>query len=146
MNDITHVFITHSHLDHYRNLGMFPNSIAIDIRGEWNKDRYKPIERPNHFHKSDVGNFTKNIHIIKTVGHDESSLSFFINGETIFDEKIVSGMIAICGDVFRRENFPSVEEEPFATDKVKLKKSRELIMNNAEYVIPGHDDIFKTEK
>ena len=26
INDVNYVFITHSHIDHYRNIGMFPNA------------------------------------------------------------------------------------------------------------------------
>jgi glyoxylase-like metal-dependent hydrolase (beta-lactamase superfamily II) len=30
LTDVTHVFVSHHHLDHTRNIGMFPNSAVID--------------------------------------------------------------------------------------------------------------------
>jgi len=141
VNDITHVLITHSHLDHYRNLGMFPNAIAIDFWGYWIKDTTKLFNRSEHDSNSKF-KILKDIQVLKTPGHDYSCVTFFVNGETIFEGKVVRGVIAICGDVFWKEDFPLLEDEPFATDKSLLKKSRELVLNNSDYIIPGHDDIF----
>ena len=146
VNDITHVFITHSHLDHYRNIGMFPEAISIDMWGEWIADKFNPKEWPSKFDETNFGSFSDSIHVIKTPGHDESNLTFFVKGTSKFKGNEISGMIAVCGDVFWKKDFPKLEEEPFATDKKNLQKSRTLVLKNADYIIPGHDDIFKVEK
>lgn len=31
VNDVTHIFVTHSHLDHYRNIGMFPEAKVVEF-------------------------------------------------------------------------------------------------------------------
>ena len=37
VEDVNVVFITHSHLDHYRNVGMFPNAKTLEYYGLWDK-------------------------------------------------------------------------------------------------------------
>lgn len=144
VDDITHVFITHSHLDHYRNLGMFPKAIAVDFWGNWDKEYLYFSDWSNKYSNS-KGNFTKNIHIIKTPGHDATCLTFFVKGETNLNNQVVKGIIGICGDVFWKKDFPKLEEEPFATDKPLLLKSRNLVLKYSDYIIPGHDDLFKVD-
>lgn len=145
VNDITHVFITHSHLDHYRYLGMFPKAIAVDFWGNWDKEYLYFNEWSNTYSRS-KGNFSENIHIVKTPGHDPTCLTFFVKGEAKLNNQKVKGIIGICGDVFWKKNFPKLEEEPFATNKSLLKKSRDLVIKHSDYIIPGHDDLFKVEK
>ncbi|HCX27641.1 MAG TPA: hypothetical protein DHI91_00690, partial [Candidatus Portnoybacteria bacterium] len=38
VSDINIVFITHSHIDHYRNIGMFPEAKTLEYYGLWNKN------------------------------------------------------------------------------------------------------------
>lgn len=38
IDDINVVFITHSHMDHYRNIGMFPKAKVLDCWGWWEGD------------------------------------------------------------------------------------------------------------
>ncbi len=141
VDEITHVFITHSHLDHYRNLGMFPKAIAVDFWGEWRGDA---LYYRGWFEKySAEGNFSKNISIVKTPGHDPTSLTFFVKGELELNNKNLNGVVAICGDVFWKKDFPKIEDEPFATNKKQLSRSRKMILEYADYIIPGHDDVFK---
>jgi len=80
--------------------------------------------------------FSENIRIVKTPGHDSTSLTFFIKTE--------SGIVAICGDVFWKEDFP--EEDAYAQDMHELRKSRKLVLENADWVIPGHGKMFKAKK
>ncbi len=39
INDVNYVFITHSHIDHYRNIGMFPNAKTLEYWGIWDGER-----------------------------------------------------------------------------------------------------------
>jgi len=39
IDDVNIVCITHSHMDHYRNIGMFPKAKALDYWGLWNRDK-----------------------------------------------------------------------------------------------------------
>lgn len=126
IDDITHVFITHSHIDHYRNIGMFPKAKTVEYYGLW--DGAKTWDRPNKL--------SNNIEIIETPGHNYDGLSLIV--------KTTQGTIAIVGDVWWKENYP--ENDPYASDLNKLEKSRKKILDIANYVVPGHGDMFKVEK
>lgn len=125
--DINYVFITHSHLDHYRNIGMFPKAKIVEYFGIWDKD----IDATNW-----KKNFTNDIKIIKTPGHNYDNLTLLV--------KTTKGIIAICGDVFWKENYP--KKDPYATDLASLQKSRGKVLKLANYIIPGHGKMFKVIK
>ena len=38
VEDVNFVFITHSHIDHYRNIGMFPKAKTLEYFGIWDED------------------------------------------------------------------------------------------------------------
>ena len=126
VDEVNIVCITHSHMDHYMLIGMFPTTKALDYWGFWDGGLC-PDWEPQ---------FTKNITIAKTPGHSYDSITLFV--------KTSKGTVAICGDVFWKENFP--EEDPYASDKEKLKESRALVLKNADWAIPGHGKMFKTKK
>ncbi|MEK7203189.1 MAG: MBL fold metallo-hydrolase [Patescibacteria group bacterium] len=121
--DITHVCITHSHMDHYRNIGMFPNAKALDYWGLWDGD--KLTEQKSQF--------AKNIKIIKTPGHNYDGITLLV--------KTTQGIIAICGDVFWKKDYPKAD--PYASNKLKLVQSRAKVLKLADFIIPGHNDIYK---
>ena len=126
VSDINVVFITHSHMDHYRNIGMFPKAKTLDFWGWWEGDVWKEASE----------NITKNIKVIKTPGHSHDSITLLV--------KTRKGNVAICGDVFWKENFP--KDDPYASDKEKLKESRKKVLEMADYIIPGHGKMFKVKK
>lgn len=134
INDVNVVCITHSHLDHYRNVGMFPNAKVLEYFGLW---------EGNAIHDWNE-NFSTNINIIRTPGHDYSAITLFVKTDPKSD---YPGIIAICGDNFWKENYPErPEDDPFASDCEKLKQSREIILKTADWIIPGHAGIYKNEK
>ena len=126
INDVNVVCVTHSHIDHYRNIGMFPEAKTLEYWGLWDRNT---VEDWNE-------QFTDDIRIIKTPGHSYDGITLLV--------KTDKGVVAICGDVFWKENFP--EEDPYATDIEKLKESRKKISEMANYIIPGHGKMFKVEK
>jgi len=80
--------------------------------------------------------FSSNLKIIKTPGHSYDSLSLLVETEL--------GKIAVVGDVFWKEDEP--KQDPYASDKKELKKSREKILALSDYVVPGHGFMFKVKK
>ena len=126
IDDINLICITHSHMDHYRNIGMFPNVKALDYYGVWDKDEVYDWNK----------NFSENIEIIKTPGHNYDCITLFVKTE--------KGIIAVAGDVFWKENYP--EHDKYASDMEKLKKSRALVLKKADFIIPGHGDIYEVKK
>ena len=126
IHTIEKVIITHSHIDHYRNIGMFPTAKTLEYWGIWYEDKVVDWKEQ----------FTDDIRIIKTPGHNYDGITLLVKTE--------KGIIAICGDVFWKENFP--DDDPYASDKEKLKESRKKILKLADYIIPGHGKMFKVEK
>lgn len=125
IDDINIIFITHSHIDHYRNIGMFPKAKTLEFYGLWDKNT---VEDWN-------AQFTDDIQIIKTPGHSYDALTLLV--------KTDKGIIAVCGDVFWKKDFP--KDDIYATDKGKLKESRKMVLEKAVWVIPGHAGMFKVE-
>jgi len=126
VDDVDIVFITHSHLDHYRNIGMFAEAKTLEYFGLWNKSTIE--ERKEQL--------TDNIKIIETPGHSSDALTMLVNTK--------DGIVAICGDVFWKENEPG--DDPYASDKSKLSESRKKILEISDWVIPGHGKMFKVNK
>jgi len=125
-DDVNMVCITHSHIDHYRNIGMFPNAKTLEYFGVWDKNTSKEWQEQ----------FTVNIQILKTPGHDYTGITLFV--------KTDDGVVAVCGDVFWKENFP--EEDQYALDLKKLAESRNLVLEKADWIVPGHAGIYKAKK
>jgi len=129
VEDVNVVCITHSHIDHYRNAGMFPEAKILEYYGLWNKDTVE--EWPE--------NFTNNIQIFHTPGHDYTSITLFVNTD--------NGVVAICGDVFWSKNYPqNPHDDTFASNPERLKESREMVLKMADWIIPGHGKMFKSDK
>ena len=125
VNDISYVFLTHSHIDHFRNIGMFPEAKTLEYYGLWDKNTAQ--DWPEQF--------SEDIKIIKTPGHSLDGLTLLV--------KTSDGVVAVCGDVFWKKDFPS--DDIYASDKEKLKESREKVLEMADWIIPGHAGIFKKE-
>jgi len=126
IKDINYVFLTHSHIDHFRNIGMFPLAKTVEFFGIWDKNKVEAWKE----------DFTEDIKIIKTPGHDQTGLTLLV--------ATARGVVAICGDVFWKENFP--KEDLYATDMAELRKSRETVLAKADYIVPGHAGIYKVKK
>ncbi|HTY39776.1 MAG TPA: MBL fold metallo-hydrolase [Candidatus Paceibacterota bacterium] len=126
VNDVNYVFITHSHIDHYRNVGMFPGAKTLEYFGIWDGGGVKDWEE----------HFTDDITIIKTPGHNYDGLTLLIKTE--------KGVVAICGDVFWKENYP--EKDIYASDLAKLQESRKKVLQLANFVIPGHAGMYPVRK
>jgi len=122
-DDIDIIFITHSHIDHYRNIGMFARAKALEYFGLWNKDTVEDWQ----------AQFSDDIEIVKTPGHNYDSLTMLVRADR--------GKIAICGDVFWKEGLPEID--PYASEPDKLQESRKKILESADWIIPGHGPMFK---
>lgn len=123
VDDVNVVCITHSHMDHYRNIGMFPKAKSLDYWGFWNRNTVEDWKEQ----------FTENIQIIKTPGHNYDAITLLV--------KTDKGIVAVCGDVFWKEDLP--KDDPYASDKEKLKESRKKVLEVADWIVPGHAGMFK---
>ena len=123
LEDVDVVCITHSHIDHYRNIGMFKDAKALDYFGLWNKNA---CEEWREY-------FTPNIQILKTPGHDYTSITLFVSTD--------EGVDAVCGDGFWKENYPKYDV--YALDPEKLENSRHLVLRMADWIVPGHAGMYE---
>jgi glyoxylase-like metal-dependent hydrolase (beta-lactamase superfamily II) len=125
IEDVNIVCITHSHIDHYRNIGMFPKAKTLEYYGLWDKNMMDDWKEQ----------FTRDIKIIKTPGHSYDGISLIVNTP--------KGKIAIAGDVFWKRDSPI--KDPYANDLKKLNESRKLILGIADWIVPGHADMYKAK-
>lgn len=129
VKDVNIVCITHSHIDHYRNIGMFPNAKTLEYYGLWDKQTVE------NWHE----NFTPNIQILHTPGHDYTGITLFVTTK--------NGFIAICGDIFWEENYPQdPKDDAFASNSERLKESRQMVLKMADWIIPGHGGMYKNKR
>lgn len=126
VSDVNLVIVTHSHFDHYRNVGMFSEAKGLEYWGLWDGQKVETWKEQ----------FTNDIRIIKTPGHNYDALTILV--------KTKEGIVAIAGDLWWKENYPDVDS--YASDMEKLKESRRKVLELAEYIIPGHGPMFKVKK
>lgn len=138
VDDIDIVFLTHYHPDHFLNIRLFPNH---------------PIYDGETIYESDLETFFADkipgteIEVIPTPGHahEHVALKVEVDGE----------IYVIAQDVFwwmdGEQNSDTEEElmrlqDPFMKDEQALMKSRQKVLEIADWIIPGHGKIFKNPK
>ena len=129
LEDIDIVVNTHSHSDHRDNNHLFMNAVIYVQANTIKGDEYEffPVLRSMLL--------APNTRIIQTPGHTNEDISVLI--------KTKEGSYAVSGDVYL---FKQSDISEFTYDEIKLKESREQIIALADYVVPGHGDVFKVKK
>lgn len=126
-SDINIVVITHPHPDHLANNYLFGNALFIDGLSEFKKDEF--------LLNGDERKISQNIKILKTPGHALEDCSILVNTSR--------GTVAIVGDLF----WKGQEDKLLIVESwQKLKQSRQRILSEADYIIPGHGKMFKVKK
>ncbi|OGZ26780.1 MAG: hypothetical protein A2365_01755 [Candidatus Nealsonbacteria bacterium RIFOXYB1_FULL_40_15] len=138
--DINFVVLTHTHLDHCLLAGIFENAKVLD-----NSDIFSFDGRIGEHDGRIPGT---DIEIVGTPGHDQFHCSVLANTEDL-------GKVVIAGDIFwwsddeeqktDRESLIN-HEDPYVKDEEALKESRNKILDIADYIIPGHGEMFKVKK
>jgi len=136
--DIDYVLMTHFHPDHNYLSAIFENAKALDDELIYDNDK------GTEHHGVVPGT---NLKIIQTPGHEKFHASLVVPTQ--------EGVYVIAGDVFwwsdneeqktDRNNLIQ-HEDPFVKNKEALIKSREKVLEIADYIIPGHGKMFKVEK
>lgn len=124
------IFLTHSHIDHYMNVGSIPHGKVMDRFYVFQDDLL--TEHSGTIPGTDIK-------VIPTPGHslDHSSLLFESDGRCIL----------VAGDLFwwsegapvprTKEDLLSLPD-PYADDLKKLKESRVRALEIADMMVPGH--------
>ena len=136
VSDITFVYLSHYHPDHFLNIRLFPDVDIYDGGIRWSGDKEYSYE--GFLPDTDI-------EILKTPGHSPEDASLLV--------KTGEGLICIAPDVFwwedGKQKSDTIEEllsweDPFATDKQALLISRKLVISKSDFIIPGHGKMFKT--
>lgn len=136
--DLSFIYLSHYHPDHWLNVRLFPNLDIYDGEICWRGDR-------EIFHQGKLPDV--DVQILKTPGHATEDTSLLVKTE--------EGKIIICPDVFWWEDGKQTEmtregyinlEDLFANDEEALINSRILVLNTADFVIPGHGKMFKVNR
>lgn len=134
--DIDFVILTHSDIDHIGNLNLFPDATFIGGNDVIQGDLFKEFFKEKY-------TVDENVSVIHSPGHDNRSITVLV--------KTVKGIVAITGDLFEyNKDWLTVDSseawEPWSQDKVLQNKSRAKIWKLADYIVPGHGDMFKVDK
>ncbi|EKD79768.1 MAG: hypothetical protein ACD_40C00320G0009 [uncultured bacterium] len=131
-NQVDFVICTHGDADHIGNNNLFP--IAKLIVGF---DIYDG-DIATFFQKNyKVDNF---VTATEMTGHDDRSIGILVETN--------DGLVVICGDLFEYENDWQNAKDWMAFSKRPKDhiKNRAKVWELAEYIVPGHGDIFKVDK
>jgi len=136
LTDIDFVLLTHSHADHTLLAGIFENAKVLTTEEIYDND--KQTEHNNKIPETDL-------EIIQTPGHSPEHCSLVVPTK--------EGTYVVAGDVFwwmdNEEQKIDVEKEdeahPEEIDMEKLIESRKQLLKIADYIIPGHGEMFKVK-
>jgi glyoxylase-like metal-dependent hydrolase (beta-lactamase superfamily II) len=131
--DIDYLVCTHGHSDHVGNVNLFPNATVIISYDVSKGDLYT-------FHPFSEGQAYRiddEIEIIPTPGHTEQDISVVV--------RTVHGTYVIAGDLFESKDDLENEElwRSFSEHPEIHKESRKRVLEFADYIIPGHGDMFR---
>jgi glyoxylase-like metal-dependent hydrolase (beta-lactamase superfamily II) len=122
---VTHVVLTHHHPDHTVNAGLFPDAEVIDF---W--ARYKGDQWLDH----DGDRISEHVRFILTPGHTDEDLTLLAETD--------DGVVACTHAWWHADRRPEID--PYADDQAALEASRRRILAEADIVVPGHGEPFRT--
>ena len=136
--DVDFVVCTHGHVDHVGNLNIFPKAMCMvshDILNE--EDIYADL--PENFKEGMPYCIDgENVQVISTPGHTSQDVSVIVRGTEY-------GTVVICGDLFEHEEDDELWEE-FSESPEKHRKSRQKVLEIADWIVPGHGKLFRVKK
>lgn len=134
-NDITHVMLTHFHLDHTANCNLFMNAEIHANRSYINHRTGEGFV----YRDFDEKPLPLNVHCVATPGHTEDHVSYFFE----YNDKVICiGGDAVREDTVREGGAPHYYNEERAK---QFKESLKLIFDRADIIVPGHFDVIEGE-
>ena len=124
--DITHVLLTHHHIDHTRNVGLFTAATVVDRDSTYQGDVWG--EGPG-----DGGDVLPGVTAIATPGHTLECASYLA--------RTAEGVVVFTHAWWFSDRTPEVD--PLAEDQQQLVASRRRILDVADLVVPGHGAPFR---
>lgn len=134
IEDIDYVFITHHHVDHAMNMGIFPKAKVIDEEAVYTQDN--AIEGVEEIPNTDIT-------VIKTPGHEYAHAALVVPTK--------DGTVVVAGDNFwwttgEEQEIDVTKHDDFAEKMDELIASREKILDLADWIIPGHGKMTRVVK
>jgi glyoxylase-like metal-dependent hydrolase (beta-lactamase superfamily II) len=126
VDDVTHVFVTHHHLDHTRNVGMFPTARVVDVDSVYDGSLWLEHDGDGHHLSADVS-------VIETPGHAQECAALVVRTD--------DGTVVLTHAWWFADMTPV--QDPLAWDQEALERSRERILGIADVVVPGHGPAFR---
>ncbi|GJL51259.1 MAG: hypothetical protein NPIRA01_24860 [Nitrospirales bacterium] len=123
--DVTHVFISHHHPDHTTHLGLFPEAVIVDFWASYKDDLWE--DHPDNYE------LAPGIKVVRTPGHTDEDASLLV--------ETTEGTYAFTHLWWGPDLEP--QEDPLAEDPDGLKKSRQMVLQQADWIVPGHGEMFK---
>jgi glyoxylase-like metal-dependent hydrolase (beta-lactamase superfamily II) len=124
--DVTHVFVTHHHLDHTRNVGMFPTARVVDVDSVYDGSLWLD-------HDGDGYHLSDDVSVIETPGHAQECAALVVRTD--------DGTVVLTHAWWFADMTPV--QDPLAWDQGALDRSRERILGIADVVVPGHGPAFR---
>jgi glyoxylase-like metal-dependent hydrolase (beta-lactamase superfamily II) len=126
VDDVTHVFVTHHHVDHTRNVGMFARAVVVDVDSVYDGSLW--LEHPGDGHA-----LTDAVRVIETPGHAAECAALVVD--------TADGTVVLTHAWWFADMTPV--EDPLAWDQGALELSRARILEIADVVVPGHGPPFR---
>lgn len=125
-DDVTHVFVSHHHLDHTVNIALFRQAEIVDFRTTRRDDRVNP-------HSGEGFQLAPNTTIWVTPGHSPQDASLVVD--------TADGRQAFTHLWWRSDRTPEVD--PYSLDPEELARNRARLLAGVDVVIPGHGAPFR---
>ena len=123
---VTHVFVSHHHLDHTLNNALFPNAEVVDFESRFRDDLWLD-------HDGDGYRISPCATVWQTPGHTEQDASLIVGAD--------DGLYAMTHCWWHTDQTPEID--PYCRDQAVLASSRKRILEAADIVVPGHGKPFR---
>ena len=134
--DVEYVVLTHGHLDHVGNNNLFPHATFLldtDV-GRDGEYRIHDFDDRDYVIDSVLGG--DSIRVIPTPGHTNHDVSVIV--------RTASGTVAVVGDLFEHDgDWTDNVWLAWSKDPTTQQASREHVLALADYIVPGHGNIFR---
>ena len=126
-DDITDIFVTHQHIDHTKNIGIFENARVYDFASTYEGDRWE-----RHLGEFEI---SPNIRIIQTPGHTFEDASLVVETK--------EGVVVLTDVWWFPDRTP--DQDPLAEDQALLDASRLVVLELADRVVTSHGGSFDVD-
>ncbi len=125
-DDVSHVFVSHHHLDHTVNIALFRQAEIVDYRSVRRDDQVNQ-------HQGEGFQLAPHTTIWVTPGHSPQDASLVVD--------TAAGRQAFTHLWWRSDRTPEVD--PYALDPAELARNRQRLLDGVDIVIPGHGAPFR---